>query len=239
MALNINEVEKNKKRMRTEDRPLVPADNHLGILVKVVDLGLQPRPPFKGEEKDPCYQMELTFEFPDVKMEYKGEEAPMHLSRRVNISSFSESNCMKFYNALDPSGEVEGDFSKLVGRAALVQVVHDAGQGKHAGRTFDKIAMVSTLPSVMAKMVPELSTEPLVFDMSNPDLAQWDRLPEWLQTRIKSALNFEGSRLEKKLRTRESGETPEPTATAPMEDGIPNAENVPADSNEFDDDIPW
>lgn len=237
MSVNINDFQ--KKHKAKTDRPLIPADNHLALLVKVVDLGLQPRPPYKGEEKPPAYQVELTFEFPDVTMEYQGEQRPMHLSKLITMSSFSESNCVKIYNALDPSGEAKGDFGKCIGNAVLAQVIHDKGKGKYEGQVFDKIAMVSTLPSAMAKLVPELNGEPILFSMDNPDLDMFDRLPTFRQDQIKRALNFEGSRLEKALRARETGDAPEATATAPMEEGIPNVENVAAESTEFDDDIPW
>ena len=53
--------------------------------------------------------------------------------------------------------------------------------------------------------VPELTNPTFIFDTDNPDLDMFDSLPEFIQERITSNLDYEGSALEKALLARDAG----------------------------------
>lgn len=233
MPVSIKDVEKNTNK-RTVERNPIPKGNHVAILAKVIDFGLQPRAAWQGKEKPPAYEVELTFEFPKFTIDVDGEAKPMHLSKRITMSAFKESNCVKMYSILDPDNEFKGDFGKCIGTAVMATVVHDVGKGKYEGRTFDKIAGISPFPDIDGLEKPSLYASGLVFDTSNPDLAVWDTLPEWVHDRIKSGPEFKGSKLDKMLQRR-NGNDPGDDVSAQVSDAAVEDGAEPT----FDDDIPW
>ena len=64
---------------------------------------------------------------------------------------------------------------------------------------------------------------PVVFLLFDPDLAVFNKFPDWLQTKIKGNLNYNGSKLQGML-----GEKAEPEEEAPVETGSTDAPAPPA-----------
>ena len=104
------------------------------------------------------------------------------------------------YNALDPSGNANGDWETLVGRPCLVTTINNPGKGKHAGKVFVNIASVAAMRAKDREDVPDLVNPSVRFDMDQPDLDDFDRLPQWVQDKIKGGLEFKGSRLDEILK---------------------------------------
>ena len=225
MSLNMNAV-RNKEKARQEYVP-VPRGSHIGILVGIIDLGLQPRLPWKGVDKKPAYRIRLTFELPKQRIEVDGESRPRWLDKEINVSTFENSEMVKMYSVLDPDDTSKGDWSKLIGRACAVVVTNEKGQGKHEGKVFDNISDITPLMDGID--VPELENPPRVFDLSSPSREVWDKLPEFIQNKIKANLEFNGSKLQAML----SGEPRPVTASTPELDL-----EVELDA-QADDDKPW
>ena len=227
MPLNMNEVE-NKQKKRIQYDP-VPRGSHMARLVRVLDMGLQPRPAFDGQEKAPAYKIRLTFELPKQRIAIDGESRPRWIDKEITVSTFENSNMVKYYKVLDPDNTSKGDWGKLVGSECAVVVIHDQGQGKHAGKTYDKVQDITPLMDGIE--CPELENDSVTFDLSSPDMDVFQSLPEFIQNTIKSNLEFQGSKLQKLL---EGQEIP---VTASTEQLDAEAE-MDSDGGESDDQ-PW
>lgn len=190
MPLNINQVQ----QPQGGSRELLEAGPQMARLVQIIDLGLQKQKPFKGKEKRPAFQVQLTFEFPNDTIEVDGEEKPKWKSRRVNLSTHEKSTCARWMRVLDPKGESKGDLTKLIGTPCLALIVHEAGTGPYEGQTFDKVE--DLMPLMKGQEVPELQNDPRVFDLTSPDMDVFNGLPDFLQNIIKENLEYDGSKLQ-------------------------------------------
>lgn len=184
-------------------------------LVQVITLGVQKQRPYKGEEKSPALELHLTYEFLDEFLKDEDgndiEDKPRWLSETMpfrNLNS-ERAKSTKRYFALDPDVEHDGDWGELIGKPCMVTIINNEGKGANAGRIFDNIDSVSSMRPKEAAKAPELVNPPKVFDFYNPDLEVWDKLPEWMQDKMKSAVDFEGSDLEEALDNR--GDNPTET----------------------------
>lgn len=193
MPLNMNQASSKP----SAQRQLIPAGQHMARIVQVIDLGLQNQRPYQGQEKPPKYEMYITFEFPDERIEVNGESRPMWKSRTIGLSSDDRSVCYKWYKQLDPAGKHKGDWSKLIDTPCAALIVHDAGKGQNEGKTFDKVAEV--MPLMKGMSVPPLENDPVVFDLTSPNVDVFNEFPDWLKNKIKENLEFDGSKLQNLL----------------------------------------
>lgn len=220
MGLNASKVEGNKSKKSFVEQPELENGNYPARLVQVIDLGLQPQKPFKGEEKPPVHQIMLTYELVDEFMvDEEGnplEDKPRWVSEQFPLYSLEaeRATSTKRYNAFDPEHVYEGDFSQCVEAPVMLTLVINA-KGE---RVYVNIGGAAKMRGRDAEKTPALKNPPKVFDLTDPDLEIFGSLPEWLQEKIKSNLNFRGSLLEKRL----SGEDVAEVAEVPNVD--PDAE---------------
>jgi hypothetical protein len=202
MALNAKEkAYNNTKRV---DQEALEAGTYPARLVQVIDLGVQEQQPYKGDPKPPAQEIMTTYEFSDefIKDEEGNEleDKPRWLSENFVLHNLDSelAKSSKRYVALDPNVEMDGDWTALVGRPAMVTIAQNKGTGKNAGRIFEKIVSTSTCTTKAAAKLPELKNPAKVFDQS--DVATVDiffTLPKWLQDKIKNGLEWEGSAMAK------------------------------------------
>lgn len=198
-------------------------------VVQLIDLGLQAQRPYKGEEKKPVHEIKLTYEFLDeFCLDEDGneiEDKPRWLSEDI---AFHNLDCdlaksTKRYNALDPKGELDGDFEGLVGLPCMVTVVNKDGTGKNKGRVFNNVGNVAGMRSKDAAKAPQLVNPPKIFLLANPDMEIFKSLPDFIQDKIKGNLEFKGSALDVALNGGEE----------PKED--PKAKDVNTDKGDGDE----
>lgn len=186
MPLNINSA---KKPTSNKVNP-VPEDGvQLGVIVQVVDIGVQDGGMWQGEKKPDCQQVRITYELPNDVHDFDGEMKPLLISETVNFSSHELSTCVKRLNSIDPGLKITGgDFAKLVGMAVQVQITHKAGKGKHEGRTFANVASVSPLMKGMKG--PEDTFNPKYsYSPDEHDEEVWEMMPDFLKEIINNRLN--------------------------------------------------
>jgi hypothetical protein len=82
-----------------------------------------------------------------------------------------------------------------------------------------------------AAKAPDLVNEPRIFDFYNPNMEVFNNLPEWLQTKMKEAIDFPGSALEDALERKAVGDV-EPKKVAKKEKAAPVVEQ-PEDEGEW------
>jgi hypothetical protein len=207
-------------------------------LVQVLLLGVQPQRPYKGEEKPPKLEIMLTYEFLDEFMKDEDgddlEDKPRWLSETLPFNNLEAdlAKSTKRYYALDPNTEHGGDWSQLVETACMVTVIQNEGQGKNAGRFYENIAGVSSMRPKEAAKAPALKNPPKVFDFYEPDMTIFLSLPQWLQDKMKGAVDFGGSALEKALKAGPQDEEEQPKAK-------PKAKKMEVKEELEDDEIPW
>jgi hypothetical protein len=170
-------------------------------IVQILDLGLQAQRPYQGQDKAPVNEISITYELVDEFMKDEQgnaiEDKPRWISETLPFYGLyaDKAKSTQRYNALDPEGKHDGDFSQLIGVPCNVTVVNN----KSGDKIYDNVATISTMRQRDADKCPELINPPKVFDLDAPDLEVFNALPEWLRDKIKANLKFKGSPLEQLL----------------------------------------
>lgn len=233
MALNAKKIG-NGGGNRTPQANIEPG-TYPARLVQIIDLGLQAQRPYQGKDKPPAQEIMLTYELVDTFMlDENGKELtdkPRWISETLPFYGLyaDKAKSTQRYNALDPSGEFDGDFAKAIGQPINVTIVNNAVGEK----VYDNIATISAMRPRDADKCPELVNPAKLLDLDAPDLDVFNALPEWLRDKIKSNLNFKGSPLEQLLGG--GGDRPRSAKAAAAKP--PKAEEPPAEAE--DDDAPY
>lgn len=230
MALNSKKI-KGGEGNRIE-QPAIDPGVYPARIVSIIDLGLQTQRPFKGKDKPPANEINISYELVDTFMVDEDgkevEDKPRWVSEIMplyDVTKADKAKCTQRYFAADPDNNFSGDFSKLVGIPVNVSIVHNQ-QGE---KLYINVANIATMRAKDAEKCPALKNPTKVFDLDEPDLEVFNSLPDWIQDKVKKNLGFNGSPLAKLL-----GE--EDKAPPPAENKAP--EKAP-DKKEEDTDKPW
>ena len=245
MALNATKLPSTRK-----DNPDFIKQEHLAVggypcrIVQIIDLGLQAQRPYKGEEKQPQPEIQITYELADEFMLDKdGEEIldkPRWISEQIPFYELKSERAKSTqrYMTLDPEVKLGGDFTKLLKAPCIVNILVNPGKGQHAGKIFNNVLNISAMRPKEMQKAPALVNEPMFFDLDICDMDLFNTLPEWIQEKIKGNLNFNGSALQAKL----GGEpTPEEASASTPEADL---ERLPEDpkpeaAGPDEGDAPW
>lgn len=199
MALNAKKIQ-GSGGSRVE-QPLLEPDVYRAILVQIIDLGLQPQRAYMGVDKPPANEVMLTYELVDEFMKDENgedvEDKPRWISETIPLHPLvaDKAKSTQRYYAFDPEEKFGGDFSKCLEVAVNVTLVNN----KSGEKTYTNVANVASMSAKKAASMPELKNPSKFFDLDAPDLEVFNALPQWLQEKIKSNLNFNGSPLQKML----------------------------------------
>lgn len=224
MALNAKSVSSNNSGTQQE---LLEPDVYPARLVQIIDYGLQAQKPFQGKDKPPCQMIGLTYELVTEFMKDEDgndiEDKPRWVSESMPLHNLKadKAKSTKRYEALDPTGQYDGDFIQCLDTPVNVIVTHN----KVGDKTYVNVGDITAMNPKKALACPELKNKPVFFDLDNPDINVYKSLPEWVQKKIAENLNFSGSKLEKLLK----GGTVEKTKAKP----------APEKAEDKDDDIPY
>lgn len=197
MALNAKNIQNNN---RPQQEALEP-DVYRARVVQILDLGLQPQRAYQGKDKAPANEIMLTYELVDEFMKDENgediEDKPRWISETLPFYGLfaDKAKSTMRYNAFDPSGVYDGDFSKCIDTAVNVTVVNNAVGDK----VYNNVGNVASMSAKKAANMPELVNPSKVFDLDAPDMEIYNALPEWLRDKIKGNLNFQGSALQAAL----------------------------------------
>lgn len=197
MALNAKTAGNDQQENRVTQSPIEPGV-YPGRLVQLIDLGLQAQRAFQGKDKPPAQEIMLTYELVDEFMKDEDgndiEDKPRWVSETMPFHNLKadKAKSTKRYEAFDPKGEFDGDFSKAVGLPINITVVHNVVGEK----TYVNVANIAAMRPRDAEKCPELKNEAKVFDLSAPSLELFNSFPDWIKEKIKKNLNFQGSELE-------------------------------------------
>ncbi|HET8689278.1 MAG TPA: hypothetical protein VFM18_21920 [Methanosarcina sp.] len=228
MALNSNKVGGGNGGGNRVEQPVIDAGVYPARIAQVIDMGLQPQRPYKGQDKPPAPEVMLTYELVDTFMvDENGEELedkPRFLSEILPLHNLKadKAKSTQRYLAADPNNVFNGDFSKIVDAAVNVAVVHN----QVGEKTYVNIASIAAMRAKDADKCPALKNEPKVFDLDEPDMEIFSSLPQWIQDKIKANLNYQGSALQTAL---EGAPKKEKKAEAPKKEEEPKDEQAPWD----------
>lgn len=222
MSLNASEVPASGGGKKADP---IESGNYLARSVQVLDMGLQEQRPYQGQEKPPAHEIMLTYELGTEFMKDEegndDKEKPRFISETFPLRSLTQDLAKSTKRAaiLDPTGVLKGDFSKMVNAPCTLTIVQNPNK-KDPTIIYNNIGNVT--PPMKGFPVPELVNPPKVFDLDAPDLEVFNSLPEWVQTKIKGNLNFNGSVLQRAL----AGDTAqEPAKEAPPQEDAPAGDN--------------
>ncbi|AFE86191.1 hypothetical protein [Salinivibrio phage CW02] len=199
MSLNVKKMKSQggKKRVPQDE---LEVGNYLCRVAQVIDLGIHHREKWDtsqskfviDNDKAPAQKIMVTYEFGTVFVKdaegNEEESKPRWLSEELYLYPLDVdlATSTKRYKAIDPKEAADGDWSLLVNAPCNVTIAH-----KKSGKA--KIGAVT--PAMAGIPYPEMKNEPKVLLIDQPDLEVFGSLPDWLQEKITSSLEFEGSAL--------------------------------------------
>lgn len=241
MALKQNAKKEYTPKQTFPEQPPMEAGTYPARLVQIIDCGLQPQREYRNEVKKPANEVMFTYEFVDVFMvDEKGEEVldkPRWFSETLPWygPEAERANSAKRYKAFDPENEFDGDLSQCIGIPVNVTITIN----KKGDKTYVNIAGVTAMRKRDADKTPELVNPPKVFDLDDPDMEVFEKLPKWLQEKLKGNLRYEGSVLQKALgETVGSAKKDEKEADKPEDKPEAGKPQVDAEDEE-EEDTPW
>lgn len=187
MSFKIDEMKK-----ASAPRPLPKPGTQAARVISVVGLGVQPRKPFKDQPKTPAAKVWINFELVNDKYEVNGEKIPHRISPAdLVISIDPKSALFKLVTSLDPNNANKWDISKLLGMPCLVTVVHaKSPDGEKTYANFN-----GAMPAPDGFPIPEATTPSVLFKFEEPTAESYSALPKFVRDKLKSAVNFPGSKV--------------------------------------------
>ena len=196
------------------DIPPLDGGTYPAVCIGVIDLGRQ-YVKFENE-KQGHYEPQsiLIFEIPSERVEIDGESKPRWISsRRYRNSLYTTSALSKLLTSWRGRELTDDDFDpqkgdtfglwKMAGCEAMLSL---SVYKKADGSLKNKIEAVTGFPKGITPPQPE--SEILVFDVDDPDMEVFGKLPDWIQDLIRKSTQF-------------AGNPPEEKVDLPPEDGAP------------------
>lgn len=238
MALNASKLPQGNKNQNRVQQDEIDIGNFPSRLVQVLDIGRHAKD--EWDETTKSYKpsgpilphimltYELTTEFMKDESGEDIEDKPRWISETwpfYNLNN-DKATTTKRYVAFDPKKVDDGDWAKQVGKPCTLTIVHTAkGRAKIGGVT----------PPMKGFDVPELKNPPKLFDLDEPDMEIFGSLPQWVQDKIKSNVDFIGSPLEAAL----TGGKVEEEKPAPKKAKVKPQPEPDIEDEEEGDDEPW
>lgn len=162
-------------------------------IVRILEMGIQPANQYFADSK-PQHTMVFCFELADDKVEVDGEMKPAFTFIDVNVVGGEKAKLTKLAIAagLDPSNLVFEDF---LGKAVSLTIKNRESKGN----IYSNAVAFGGLSPRVAATVPELVADSYFLDFDTPDLEILKKISPYRIGKIKEALNFSGSEMEKAL----------------------------------------
>lgn len=155
----------------------------------VIDLGLQ-HIEWQGQRKDQEKVM-LMFELPTERIEMEDGDKPRWLSVRYTVSLNEKAGLRKALDAWRgkpmTAEELRGfNIGSLLNAPCMLTVVNKEGSN---GGVYANISGISK--PMKGMLVPELESEPILFDMEADDAEEvYKKLPEWVQKIVDESVTW-------------------------------------------------
>ena len=175
--------------MKIKDRakpkvPPVEAGVYMAVCVGFIDLGEQYSEKFKNYSNKGMYVWEL----PGETIEIDGEQKPRQLSKEFTLSGSNKSNLRKFIESWNGKSYGDDEFMDFdlfdqVGKPCQLNVV--LNESKEYANVDNLMPIPRGFPA------PTTDAEQIRWDMDRWDDAVFEKLPEWIQEKIKKSTQFQ------------------------------------------------
>ena len=174
-------------RIKDKAKPKLPAMEpgvYMGICMGVIDLGEQYSELFKKYSN----KIQFVFEFPTETVEVDGKQEPRQLSKEFTISASKKASLRSFLSAWNGKNYSDEEFAEVelfdqLGKACMVNVVLSEN-GEYSN-------IESVMPLIKGMPVPESHTAHIKWDMDAWDDEVFQKLPEWVQEKIKKSTQYQ------------------------------------------------
>lgn len=167
--------------------PKIPPGSYAAYAISVIDLGMQQT---KGQYAGVKHQVQLTFEVPEVVVEFESEsgsktKAPAVIGQRFTYSMHKKAGLRKFIESLAGKSFAtdeeasEFDLAKLLGKQFLINVEHVT----RGDKTYANLKSVGPCPKQM-KSATKQHHASWLYVLADPDPSLFAQFPEWLQNVI-------------------------------------------------------
>lgn len=230
---NVNDVKPQANAAKVS-YPHLETGTYGARIVQVIGLGVQERQPYKGEAKPPAPFIRITFELPYETIEITDRDSgevthqPRWLSKEMVFSGSDMSTCVKWLGKIDPTNTLGGDWAKAVGKELQVYVTATQGK-KDPSKYYNDVKDVLSVPKGMEIPPIYAPEKQMVFStrhVTDKTVERFNSMPNWLQEKITSAVDFPNSPLDKAL----NGQPPQPSPSEPV---------VAEETSTSVDDDPW
>ena len=220
-------------------------------LVQVIDLGVQPQRPFKGQPKPDIQMISLTYELVDTFLKDKDgeddEARPRWLSETMPLHSIKneKAKSTQRYKAFDKENDDDGDWFAQIGKPVNVTVAINQVDDK----VYENVSALGPMRDRDAARCPELVNDPRLFAIDAEDTwGAFEGLPQWLREKIEGARNVPGSGFATFLKgAKKKADDKKVEEPADEEDDEPEAPPKKpakkaakkAEAEEEDEDAPW
>lgn len=199
MALNFAEKSGGAKK----DFGRVEDGAYPARIVQIIDFGLQYETDWKTQEiktyddGNPMikHKVWINFELPDETIEIDGVDKPRWYGKEYTVSAHEKSALAALLKAVDGKGNATDggrNVKGLLGLPAML-TIGSTSSGKA------KVSAVSAVPKGM--QVGALVNDETFFDLDSDDVEGFEKIPNWMKTRIKDGIGFEDTKLAKSLGT--------------------------------------
>ncbi|OQA48396.1 MAG: hypothetical protein BWY46_01403 [Firmicutes bacterium ADurb.Bin300] len=178
-----------KVKVKSEaDFPPIPEGTYTAICYTIADLGMQYNEKFKKTAHKILFIWELDDD--EQRIDIDGEKKRRAISKQYTASFATKSNMYKdirpwIGREFTPE-EMEGTFDvgTLLGTACMISVINETNA---EGKVYSAISSIMQLPKGIKVGKPE---NPMVlYDMDESPDEELEKLPEWVQEKIKKSKN--------------------------------------------------
>jgi hypothetical protein len=161
---------------------------YTALCVGVIDLGVQ----FNEKFKNYSAKIMFIFEIASERIEVDGVSKPRWLSKEYTLALGEKSNLTKILTAwrgkaITDEEEAEGiDTSSLIGQGCMIQVIIK-------NEKYNDITSIIQLPKGVP--VPPAENDILLFDMADWNNDIFDKIPTWIQDKIKKSTQYQEKHL--------------------------------------------
>lgn len=218
---------------KSKPKEPIPSGTHRAICYMVVDLGTQ-EVQYPGKPPSLSRQLRLTWELPDVRMEFEDDNKqkvnkPKVIGNTYTYSTYEGANLFQHVSSWTGSCPSDFDFSSLIGKNCLLNVTHKKAQ---SGNIYAKVSAVIQVPGNTSDAVLENPAILYELDAKSkifPESMMGDNY-KWLREMIESSKEFHAADVLSDYR----GDDPPPAT----EDDY-NPEEDGAGSTDPNDDVPF
>lgn len=185
MSLNLNEMPEGNG----DSLGRVEEGTHPARIGAIIELGVQPQTDhITGAPKKPQPRVMFSYVFPDQVVEYEDKETGekksfvRNIFKEYTVSRFEQAALMKLLTGLGKK-DIQS-LNELLDYPVMVSVGTTSG---------GKAKIAAAMPLIAGMEVSPLPYDPISFDFDHPTEADFAKVPQWIQGKITSALNYDAS----------------------------------------------